>query len=247
MAFIAAGRRPAAMRGSWFGTNRANRRRTHPAHGASARGRRLTRPASACMPSRRTAGARFAMGRRTANGVHRCRPQAGSDARVVALHESRESPSNASNAWSVGPRPTPDEAGERMHAQPSNGRGSLRAGAQDGQWRSSLPAAGRHSMRGSWLGTNRANRRRTHPTHGASARGRRLTRPANACMPSRRTAGARFAMGRRTAMASIAAGRRPAAMRGSWLCTNRANRRRTHPTHGASARGRRLTRPDRDS
>jgi hypothetical protein len=138
-------------------------------------------------------------GAQDGHGVHRCRPQAGSDARVVARHESRESPSKASNAWSVGPRPTPDEAGERMHAQPSNGRGSLRDGAQDGQWRSSLPAAGRHSMRGSWFGTNRANRRRTHPAHGASARGRRLTRPASACMPSRRTAGARFALGRRTA------------------------------------------------
>jgi hypothetical protein len=129
---------------------------------------------------RRTAEAFIAAGRRPA--LHAPSP---------ARDDSRDRPSTAPRAWSVGPRPTRDEDGERTLTRPSNGIGVHQRrprpafpGRGGGRLRhSSLPAAGRHSMRGVQEVTIRANhpeRRRPGTSALADAgRGRRpLARPA---------------------------------------------------------------------
>jgi hypothetical protein len=221
------------MRPARHAISLANRRRLHPAHGASACGRRVTRTANARSPRRRTATAFFLAGRGPA--LHALGPPRG---------RSRESPSTTQRAWSVGPRPTRDEDGKRPLAPPSNGprllpcrpragtpcarpatrplpriaidhatRMERRPAADAGRGRrtpsrptiersppSSLPAAGRHSMRPVRHEAASANRHRPRNAHGASACGRRGTRRANAGSPHHRTASAFFLAGRRPAL-----------------------------------------------
>jgi hypothetical protein len=166
-------------------------------------------------PDRRTAvasipagqGRRSRAGTREGRGVHRCRPQAGTPcAWSGTMPIARRTPSRVTG--SVGPRPTRDEDGERLRTRPPNGRclhprrprPAFPAGARHALLLSSLPAAGRHSMRPARHETVREIHHRPRPAHGASARGRRGTRTAHAHSPNRRTAVAfiRAGQGRRS-------------------------------------------------
>jgi hypothetical protein len=116
------------------------------AHPAVERHRRPSAPATAGVPKpgRRTAAAFIAAGRGPA--LHAPGP---------ARDGPRDQPPTAPRAWSVGPRPTPDEDGDRTHARPSNGIGvhqrrprPASPGRGGGRLRRpSLPAAGRRGTR----------------------------------------------------------------------------------------------------